>query len=176
MKNKKSILKIILFNIIIEFILGTLLHFTFQWSNNNLIVGAFSSVNESVWEHLKLLFFPMLLTTFISYFYVRKEFTNYLCSRTISIITSILFIIIFFYTYTGIIGTSFTIIDIASFFIAVLLGEFVTFKLTTSNYKCNNLISLIVLLVLLFCFIFFTYFPIKINLFKDPITSSYGII
>lgn len=176
MENKRSILKIILFNVIIEFVLGTLLHFTFEWSNNNLIVGAFSSVNESVWEHLKLLFFPMLLTTFISYFYARKEFTNYLCSRTISIITSMLFIVIFFYTYTGIIGTSFTIIDIASFFIAVLLGEFATFKLTTSNYKCNNLISLIVLLILLLCFIFFTYFPIRINLFKDPITNSYGII
>ena len=38
--------------------LGTLLHFTFEWSNQNRIVAFFSAVNESMWEHLKLLVFP----------------------------------------------------------------------------------------------------------------------
>ena len=44
-------------------ILGVLLHFTYEWSNDNPAVGLFSAVNESTWEHLKLIFFPMLLLT-----------------------------------------------------------------------------------------------------------------
>ena len=39
------------------FVLGTLSHFFFQWSNDNLIVGLFSAVNESTWEHMKLIFY-----------------------------------------------------------------------------------------------------------------------
>ena len=106
-QNNKFLLKIFIINTLIEFVLGTLLHFTFEWSNNNLIVGAFSSVNESTWEHLKLVFFPMLLTTIIGLFFIRKSYPNYICSRLLSIVASISFIVVFFYTYTGIIGTNF---------------------------------------------------------------------
>ena len=42
-------------------ILGTLLHFTYRWSGRNPLIGLIAPVNESVWEHMKLLFFPMLL-------------------------------------------------------------------------------------------------------------------
>lgn len=48
-------------------ILGVLLHFTYEWSNDNPAVGLFSAVNESTWEHLKLIFFPMLLLTMIEF-------------------------------------------------------------------------------------------------------------
>ena len=88
-QNNKFLLKIFIINTLIEFVLGTLLHFTFEWSNNNLIVGAFSSVNESTWEHLKLVFFPMLLTTIIGLFFIRKIYPNYICSRLLSIVASL---------------------------------------------------------------------------------------
>lgn len=48
-------------------ILGVLLHFTYEWSNDNPAVGLFSAVNESTWEHLKLIFFPMLLLTMMEF-------------------------------------------------------------------------------------------------------------
>ena len=54
---------------IIGIILGTIFHFTYEWSGKKVIIGLFSAVNESTWEHLKLLFFPMLITTFIGYFF-----------------------------------------------------------------------------------------------------------
>jgi hypothetical protein len=149
-------------------ILGTLLHFTFAWSNNNLFVGAFSAVNESTWEHLKLLFFPMLLTTIIGYFYTRPNVGNYLCAKVQGILVSISFVIIFFYTFTGIIGTNFAILDIASFFIAVILGECFSYKKIKSKSSCNNLIAVIILFVLCLCFIIFTFFPPHIGLFKAP--------
>ena len=48
-------------------LLGTFFHFTFKLSGENKIVAIFSSINESVWEHLKLIFFPMLISTIIGY-------------------------------------------------------------------------------------------------------------
>ena len=44
-------------------VLGTLDHFAYDWSGKSLPVGAFCAVNESTWEHMKLLFFPVLLFT-----------------------------------------------------------------------------------------------------------------
>ena len=100
--NKNKIKKIQIFSIIFTFILGTLLHFTYKLSGNNQLVGVFSAVNESTWEHLKLVFFPMLLTIIIGYFYLGKDVKNYVYSKTIGIIVSMSFIIVFFYTYSGI--------------------------------------------------------------------------
>ena len=172
MTDKKVIAKFQIFSVIFTMILGTLLHFTYEWSNNSLLIASFSAVNESTWEHLKLVFFSMLLTTIIGYFYIGKKF---LCAKAIGIITSILFIVVFFYTYTGIIGTNFAFLDISSFFISVLLGEYVTYKVLLSNSSCNNKFAIISIVVLLFCFVFFTYYPPKIALFKDPINNSFGI-
>lgn len=157
-------------------ILGTLLHFTYEFFGENIFVASFSAVNESVWEHLKLLFFPMLLTTIISYFYIGKYLPNFLCSKTLGILASMSFIIIFFYTYTGIIGKSIVFIDVASFFVAVILGEYLAYKLMISNFKSNNIIAIFILTFILIGFIVFTYHSPKIEIFKDPATNQYGII
>ena len=175
MKNQKLILKFQIISTIFVIILGTLLHFTYNLSNNNLLVGAFSAVNESTWEHLKLIFFPMLLTTIVGYFYIGKNIPNFLCSKTLGIITSIFFTITFFYTYTGILGTNFAFLNILTFIISIILGEYVAYKFMISNLSCNKTLSIILLLLLLFSFIFFTYFTPKIGLFKDPVTRQYGI-
>lgn len=171
---KKKIRNYQIFSIIFTFVLGSLLHFTYALSGNNPIVAIFSSINESVWEHLKLLFFPMLLSIIIGYFYIGKEVPNFLCSKTIGILVSMVFMIIFFYTYTGILGRNIPAIDIASFFIATILGEFASYVLIVNNFKCNNVIAIIALVLIFVCFIIFTYFTPNIGIFKDPVTEQYG--
>lgn len=175
MLKKNYILIFEIISTIFIMISGVLLHFTFGWSNNNVLIGTFSPVNESIWEHLKLLFFPMLITTIMGYFYEEKNICNYLCAKVIGIILAIFFTVIFFYTYTGIIGRNFAIVDIGSFFIAVVLGQYVAYQKIKSTFFCNNLIAIIILLVLYLCFLIFTFFPPHINLFKDPITGMFGI-
>ena len=175
MLKKNSILIFEIISSIFIMILGTLLHFTFKWSNNNVIVGTFSAKNESTWEHFKLIFFPMLITLVIGYFYKEKNTSNYLCAKVLGIIVAIVFIITFFYTYTGIIGKNFAIVDITSFFIAVVLGQYVAYKKMKLKSSCNKVIAIIILLVLYFCFLIFTFFPPHIALFKDPITGMFGI-
>ena len=61
---------------IVSIILGTILHFTYEVLEENIVVGAFSAVNESVWEHLKLIFFPMLIVAIIEYFNKHKWVTK----------------------------------------------------------------------------------------------------
>ena len=156
-----------IFSIIFTFILGSLLHFTYQLSGKNQVVAIFSSINESVWEHLKLLFFPMLLTIIIGYFYIGKKQQNFLCSKTLGILISMAFIVIFFYTYTGILGKTIPVIDISSFFVATILGESIAYLLMVNAFKCNNRIALIVLTILLTCFIIFTYFTPNIGIFMS---------
>ena len=173
--NYKKLFNFYIFSIIFTLILGTILHFTYVWSNNNIIVASFSAVNESTWEHLKLIFFPMLITIVISYFYLGSDFEKYLCSKTIGIIIGMLFITVFFYTYTGIIGTNYAIINIGSFILAVILSEYITYLIIKSNYTCNKKLTIIILLLLLLFFVFFTYFTPKINYFKDPVSNTYGI-
>jgi hypothetical protein len=62
----KKLLCYIISGVIFTFLAGTLLHFTYEWSGNNFWVGLFSPVNESTWEHMKLLFFPMLFYSIAS--------------------------------------------------------------------------------------------------------------
>ena len=170
----KSQLIVILFSLI----LGTLLHFTYEWSGNNLFVGSFSAVNESVWEHLKLVFYPMLIAMIIEYFFVKQDVNNYIEAKTIGIFTAIFFIIVSFYTYSGVIGTSVIVIDIIIFIISIILGEYVAYRLMKRENESTVLttsLSIIILLFLLLCFIIFTYIPPEVNLFRDITTGMYGM-
>ena len=174
MKDKK-ILYFYIFSTIFSILLGTLLHFTYKWSNNNIWLSFFSAVNESTWEHLKLVFFPLLISTMIGSLYIGKNYSNFLFSQTIGILSSILFIIIFFYTYTGVFGINLAFIDISSFIIAIILGNLISYKLLSTFFTINKKISIYILILLFILFIIFTFLPPKINLFRDPITNTYGM-
>ena len=153
-------------------IVGTLLHFTYEWSGNNQIVGIFSAINESTWEHLKLIFFPMLIFAIFEGINIYKETNNYIEAKTIGIIFGMLFITVFFFTYTGIIGTNFAILDIGSFFVGVILSEIIAYKIMQmKSFSTNKTkrISIILIIIITLCFIIFTFNPPNINYFRDPV-------
>lgn len=157
--------------IILAIVFGTLLHFTYEWSGENRIVGLFSATNESVWEHLKLVFYPMLILAIVEYFVVKKEANNYIEAKSLGIFLAIAFIIVFYYTYTGIIGKNFFIIDILTFIISIIFGEWVSYKLMirkSESTTLSKILSLAIIFYFLISFILFTYNPPNINLFKDP--------
>lgn len=175
MLKQKSILKIEIISTIFIIILGVLLHFTFDWSNGNIFVGTFSPVNESIWEHLKLLYFPMVITIIVGYFYKEKNIENYLCAKTVGIIISMIFTIIAYYTYSGVIGKNIDVINIIIFILAVIIGQYVSYKKLKSKFYCNNLVSIIILVIIYLYFLVFTFYPPQIGLFKDPVTGTFGI-
>ena len=175
---ENKLLKVQIIVILFCLILGTLLHFTYEWSGENLFVGSFSAVNESVWEHLKLAFYPMLIAAIIEYFFVKNIANKYVEAKTIGIFTAISFIVVAFFTYSGIIGTSIITIDILLFIISIILGEYVAYKLMKRNDEstvATTSLSIIILAFLLLCFVIFTYLPPEVNLFRDVTTGVYGI-
>lgn len=174
--DKNKIRNYQIFSTLFIFVLGTLLQFTYKLSGENNLVGIFSTINESTWEHLKLVYFPSLITIIIGLIYLRGEYKNFLCSKTIGMLVAMVFIVVFFYTYSGILGRTIQAIDISSFFIAVIIGEFVAYLLIINKFKCNNIIFIIILLALLICFILFTFNTPHFGIFKDPLTGQYGII
>ena len=160
---------------IVVMILGTLLHFTYNLSNQNPFIALFSAVNESTWEHLKLTFFPMLLTSIIGGLFIFKSNNNYWCSRAVGIVAAILFTVIFFYTYIGVIGKNNSFINISSFFVSIIIGEFTSYKVMKKGTLCDKHCAIAGLALLTLSFILFTFYPPHIGLFKDPLTGTFGV-
>jgi hypothetical protein len=159
-------------------VFGTILHFVYEWSGNNAIVGVFSAVNESTWEHLKLLFWPALFFSIFEYTLLGKYFYNYITAKAISLYGGVLLIISSFYTYTGVIGKHLLAVDIAIFIISVMISQYIGYRITTSKAKVGqigNMLSVIAIVVLIIAFVVFTVHPPQIPLFKDPSSGDYGI-
>ncbi len=153
-------------------LLGVLLHFAYEWSGNNKFVGYFSAVNESTFEHLKLLFFPVLIYTVFEWLKWGRKNLSFLLSRALSLIVGMLWIVVSFYTISGIIGkTDMPVINIAIFVMGVIITFLLTQLLMKSFFnppRYSNIIAVAILLALAIMFAFFTYNPLPIGLFKEP--------
>ena len=163
---------------IFTIVLGSILHFTYDLLGNSNIVATFSAVNESTWEHLKLLAIPMILFAIIEYFFIGKDANNYVEAKTLGVIFGMLLITMIFYTYTGIIGNNFFVLDIITFILAVMGSEWLSFKIMVSrsfSNKITQILSLICAILIIIMFFVYTFIQPEINLFRDPITGDYGI-
>lgn len=171
---------------------GILLHFAYEWSGSNNFVGLFSAVNESTWEHMKLLFMPALVYSLAETFFCKKDCACLLPARVTGLLIGLLFIPIAFYSYSGIIGKSFSAVNILIFAISVFLTFYLSFRIAESvrqqtpgdstesqqpeqcRYLSENA-AYTILLVLFLLFLIFTYVPPQIGLFQNPLTGEYGI-
>lgn len=149
-------------------ILGVLLHFTYEWSDDNRIVGLFSAVNESTWEHLKLLFFPMLLLTLVELFFFHEKMpANYLWARTLGILSGMIFIVAVFYTLLGILGTNYDWINIALYFAGVIFALFVENDVYCNGKAEKLILSSAILLLLTAAFFTFTEYSPQLGIFQE---------
>ena len=85
-------------------IAGVLLHFIFDWTNKNVIIAAFSAVNESIFEHTKLLFFPMFIFALVQNRYIGREYGDFWCIKLIGIVSGVILIPVLYYTINGVFG------------------------------------------------------------------------
>ena len=157
-------------------LLGTVLHFLYEWLGEPLWVAPFSGVNESTWEHMKLLFFPMLIfAVFQSFFF--REYAEFWCVKLRGILVGLFAIPILFYTYNGAIGKSPDWLNIVIFFASVVISFCYETKLFRSRrVKCKSTkIAIIVLIVAIILFAIFTFYPPTLEIFRDPVTGGFGI-
>ncbi|MFX0000652.1 MAG: DUF6512 family protein [Candidatus Hermodarchaeota archaeon] len=176
MKNK--LLQWTLFGMIFIIIVGSLFHFVFEWLFSWPPIGAITAVNESVWEHLKLPYWPLIIFSLIEYKFIKEEANNIIIAKNLSAIISISTILIVFYSYTAILGTEILIIDILSFYIGVVIGQIISYKILTLNElpKWLSIISWIILIGFGLSLVIFTYLPPHLPIFQDSGTGLYGIL
>lgn len=150
---------------------GTLLHFTYSWSGENAVVGAFSAVNESTWEHLKLIFFPVLVFMIAEYFIYGKNVTGFFTSKLLAVLSGMAAIVVLFYTYTGIVGRSYLFADIAIFVIAVIVNYLLSCKwLKENRFESGtaDIIAFVLLIIIAALFVLWTFDPPSLNIFVSP--------
>ena len=155
---------------------GTILHFLYDWTGGNILVSTVSAVNESTWEHMKLLFWPLLLFALVQRLFFKDQ-KNYWCVKLAEILLGLVLIPALFYTYNGAFGKSPDWINVAIFYITaalVFLFEWWAFKKDLLQCKYPQLAFAAICLVGAL-FVVFTFVPPQIPLFRDPLTGSYGM-
>ncbi|MFX0028446.1 MAG: DUF6512 family protein [Candidatus Hermodarchaeota archaeon] len=159
-------------------IIGSLFHFMFEWLGHWAPLGGFFPVNESVWEHLKLPFWSLLVFALIEYNFIKNYSNNLVIAKIIASLISIATILIVFYSYTTIFKIELLIVDIFSFIFGVILGQMASYKIITRKKFSNWVIyvSWATMLILALAFFLFTYFPPNISIFQDSATGLYGIL
>ena len=155
---------------------GTVLHFLYDWLGESLWIAPFSGVNESTWEHMKLLFFPMFAYAVVQSFFFgdRKDFW---CVKLKGVIVGLALIPVLFYTYNGVIGKSPDWINISIFFISAAIAYlFETRQFNKENRSCKHpKAAFVVLCVIAVAFVAFTFITPESGIFRDPLTGTYGI-
>ena len=157
-------------------LVGTLLHFLYDWLGESPWIAPFSGVNESTWEHMKLLFWPMFLYAIAQSFFFRSR-EDFWCVKLRGILLGLLLIPVIFYTYNGAIGKSPDWLNIAIFFICAAISYlYETRQFNHNTTFCKNSKSSISLLcVIALLFVVFTFRTPEIGLFRDPMNGTYGI-
>ncbi len=165
-----------LFGFAVTVLMGTLLHFLYDWTNESVLIAPFSGINESTWEHMKLLFWPMFIFAVIeSFFFI--DYKSFWCIKLKGILLGLILIPVIFYTYNGVIEKSPDWVNISIFFIAAAITYFYETKMLNGKSKTYNrpALSFAIILIIAALFILFTFFPPILNVFKDPLTGTYGI-
>ena len=155
---------------------GTLFHFLYDWTGKAVYVAPFSGVNESTWEHMKLLFWPLFVFAIVQSFFFRDR-EEFWCVKIKGILLGLVLIPVIFYTYNGVIGHSPDWINIAIFFISAAVAYiYETRQFNNETTPCKSpKIAIALLFVIAVLFVIFTFSTPEIGIFKDPLTGNYGI-
>lgn len=159
--------------------LGSLAHFFYEWSSYQTGIGWFCPVNESPFEHLKLLFFPALIFMAVEYFASGQPKQNRIFADAVGLTGGMLSILVFYFTLSGVVGkTDLPVVNILIFLIGCvgtfLIRNAVLLRRKGVESRFADAVGLGVLLLLCLAFFAFTERPPKIGLFCSPDTGAYG--
>ena len=155
---------------------GTILHFLYDWTGGNTFIAAFSGVNESTFEHLKLFYWPFFIYSIYEWFKYGKDMCGFWFIKLKSLFLSLTFIVAFFYTYRGVFGLNIDTLNILDFFLAAAISRI--YEMGAKRKRCSkrlDKISLVLIIIVGLLFVVFTFYPPHIGLFKDP-KGFYGIL
>lgn len=159
-------------------LVGSALHFVFAWTGGWRPVALIAAVNESIWEHLKLAFWPSLFWAFIPRTSLELPVLQRLAAKGFALLLVAVLIVTIFTSYTAILGQNLLPLDIGTFVIAVLIGQVVSAVLSIHGMSAPALrtLGLSLLSVQLAAYALFTFFPPDLWLFVDSRNGLRGIL
>lgn len=173
MNNKK----VLFIETITIFLSMFLFHNIYNWFPN-FLTASFFPVNESLFEHLKLMFTTQIIISLIIYLILKLKkikFSNYLLGLLISTIVTIsLFFLIYLPIYNRFGENLFLTMSI--YLITLIIGNIIFYLISKRKHEILlNLISLVIISIIAVILIYFTFNPLKNDFFFDSIEEIYGI-
>jgi hypothetical protein len=163
--------------ILFIFLAGAALHFVFKLSGDLRPIAIIAAVNESVWEHLKIGFWPALIWAIIELFAFGIRAKNFLFAKGFAFILSALLITGIYYI-TKAAGIESLPVDIFNFFVSIVIAQIISYRLilVQKGYKVLNVIGVLLIAACIAAFSILSYYPPHNPIFLDPVSKGYGII
>ena len=169
--------KIKILSVLGIFLLSFLSHFAYKLFPN-IIFSFIFPVNESIWEHMKILFGSILFSGVIQKIIVKVKHLNYknVCiSNVIASISSIPIFLIFYLPIYSLIGEK-ILITILLMLITIIISQLITISIINMKKDLKlEKASILFIIIIYLILTYLTYNPLKYKLFKDPINNIYGI-
>jgi len=182
-KNKLKIIHIlvavliILINILIQLEYRYIDGFSYEIINNNKIISSMYPVNESIWESLKLSFYPIVILGVIEYSIIGRKFNNFIEAKVVASFLMILFTTCISYIYICIFGYNVLLMRIFSYIVSCIIAQYLSYMIMSRRNESiitTKILSVVIIVLISSSFTFLTFNTPYIHIFKDPITGQYG--
>jgi hypothetical protein len=135
-------------------------------------------VNESVWEHLKLGFWPGLAFALVEYAALGKRVDNFWIAKSAALFSIPALVVVLFYAYTASTGENYLAADILIFVVSVAVGQWVSYRILLARRARSAVggLAVVALVLMGVAFSLLSYTPPRLPLFRDPVTGGYGLL
>ena len=172
-----SLKKIKIINVVFLFLLSFLWHFVYDWFPNN-IFALFFPVNESIWEHMKIIYYCLFMGSILEFVLCKKnniKINNFYIEAMVKSILGVIFYLIIFVPFYLWLGES-MLISISLMLITYIFMEYIGYKILTGEEMNNNILPVIIIVLGCIMFVILTFYPLHNFLFFDEVKFGYGIL
>lgn len=169
--------KIKIINVVFLFLLSFLWHFMYDWFPNNIFALVFP-VNESIWEHMKIIYYCLLLGSVLEFYLCKKnniKINNFYIEAMVKSLLGVIFYLIIFIPLYLWLGES-MIISIGLMLVTYIFMEFIGYKILVSEELNINILPVIIIVLGCIMFVILTFYPLHNFLFFDEVKFGYGIL
>lgn len=172
-----SLKKIKIINVVFLFLLSFLWHFVYDWFPNN-IFALFFPVNESIWEHMKIIYYCLLLGSILEFVLCKKnniKINNFYIEAMVKSILGVIFYLIIFVPFYLWLGES-MFISISLMLITYIFMEYIGYKILIGEEMNINILPVVIIALCCIMFVILTFYPLHNFLFFDEVKFGYGIL
>lgn len=169
--------KIKIINVVFLFLLSFLWHFMYDWFPNNIFALVFP-VNESIWEHMKIIYYCLLLGSVLEVVLCKKnniKINNFYIEAMVKSLLGVIFYLIIFIPLYLWLGES-MVISIGLMLVTYVFLEYIGYKILVSEELNINILPVIIIVLGCIMFVILTFYPLHNFLFFDEVKFGYGIL